>query len=78
MGGGGGGGGVDLLFGWEISLYVCSMFGVIEYVRNTSLYLPPQVARGAYFQERDVLLSVKYFSECTYLWRCIMYYSLIV
>ena len=30
-------------------------------------YLPPKVARGAYFHGRDVFCAMKYFSEYTYL-----------
>ena len=28
-------------------------------------YLPPEVARGAYFHGRGVFFAMKYFSECT-------------
>ena len=29
-------------------------------------YLPPEVARGAYFHGRHILFAMKYFLECTY------------
>ena len=32
-----------------------------------ALYLPQEVATGAYFRGRDVFLAIKYFSECIYL-----------
>ena len=32
---------------------------------GTDLYLPPEVARGAYFHGMDVFLAAMYFSKCT-------------
>ena len=32
---------------------------------SMNLYLPPEVARGAYFHRRDVSFGMKYISECT-------------
>ena len=29
-------------------------------------YLPPKVARCAYFHGRDIFFAMKYFSDCTY------------
>ena len=39
-----------------------------SYMGVVGIYLPPEVARGAYFHRRHIFLAIRYFSELTYLW----------